>query len=64
MKTHEIRKPVQRMYSRLNYFQFCEYMGLNPSHDMKYWQVFQQFAQALAVFDDVQLQKIIDYPEE
>jgi hypothetical protein len=61
MPTKEIREPIQKLYSNLDYFQFCEYMGLNPKYDLKYWEAFQQLSGALSVFDDEQLQKIVGY---
>jgi hypothetical protein len=39
-------------------------MGLNPKYDMKYWEAFQQLSGALSVFDDEQLQKIINYAND
>ena len=62
MLAQEVRKPVQKLYSQMDYFQFCEYMGLNPKYDMKYWEMFQQLSSSLSAFDDEQLQKIINFP--
>lgn len=61
MEAKAFRKSLQKMYSRLDYQQFCEYMGYNEKHDEKYWDHFQQLAQAVAAFDDESLQKIVDY---
>lgn len=61
MLSHDLRKPVQKLYSNLDFFRFCEYMGLNPKYDLKYWEAFQKLSDALSTFDDEQLQKIINY---
>ena len=63
MLAQDVRKPVQKLYSQMNYYQFCEYLGLNPDYSLKYWEMFQQLSGALSAFDDEKLQKIISYGE-
>lgn len=60
MLAQDVRKPVQKLYSSMDYYQFCEYMGLNPKYDMQYWEAFQQLSRSLSTFDNEQLQKILD----
>lgn len=61
MNAKDLRKTIQKMYSRLNYDQFCEYMGFNSKYGERYWDDFQNLANALSKFDDTSLQKIIDF---
>lgn len=61
MEAKILREALRNMYSNLNYFEFCEYMGINPDHGMEYWKRFQALSSAVAKFDDNNLQKIIDY---
>jgi hypothetical protein len=55
------RKSLQKMYSQMDYYAFCEYMGYNEKYDEKYWDYFNQLAQAVGCLDDESLQKIVDY---
>ena len=57
----EVREPVQKAYSRMDYYQFCEYLGLNPEYDQLYWEAFHKLSDGLAIFDNEQLQKLLDY---
>ena len=61
MNAKELLGTISAMYSNLNYYQFCEYMGFNPEYDEKYFRQFQTFANALATFDETNIQKILDF---
>lgn len=56
-----LRESLLKMYSYLNYEQFCEYMGFNAKYAERYWDAFQYLAAGVGVFDNTNLQKIIDF---
>ena len=63
MNAKDLRKSVQKIYSGMDYYKFCEYMGLNPKYDQRYWEEFQKLSNALSAFDNDSLQKILDFAE-
>lgn len=63
MKARDLRESIARIYSQLNYEQFCDYMDFNPKHAERYWDAFQNLAAGVGVFDNTNLQKIIDFGE-
>lgn len=61
MDAKQLREAISEMYSQLDYFKFCEYMGFNPKYDERYWRDFQNLVNAVSTFDNERLQKILDY---
>lgn len=55
---------IKRMYSQLNYYQWCEYMDLDPEYSLKYWEKFQKLCEGLGAFDDKRIQKMLDFGRE
>lgn len=64
MSAKDLRNAIARMYARLNYYEFCEYMNFNPKYDEKYWDAFRKLSDAISEFDDENLQKILDFCKE
>ena len=64
MDAKELRNAIAKMYSRNEYYQFCEYMGFNPKYDYKYWDEFIKLVSAISTFDNASLQKILDFGKE
>ena len=64
MDAKQLRETMQTMYSQMNYFDFCEYMGFNPKFDERYFRDFQTLVNAVSAFDNERLQKILDYSPE
>lgn len=57
-------EPIKRMYSRLNYYEFCEYLDLDPKYSKTYWDRFQELIHGLSAFDNDRLQKMLDFGKE
>ncbi len=64
MEAKALRESLQKMYSRMDYYAFCEYMEYDEKYDEKYWDCFGNLVQAVSAFDDESLQKIIDYSSD
>lgn len=52
---------IRKMYSSLNYYQFCEYLELDPDYSMIYWEKWQKLCEGLGAFDDKRIQKMLDF---
>jgi hypothetical protein len=49
----------------LGFYEFCEFMSISPdTYGEKKWDAFQELSSAIAEFDDINLQKIINYSGE